>query len=164
MLSEDQTATLLLVAAGLSNKTTGRILGISEKTVESRLNNLFLRFAVNAKANKVINPRLRLIAIAHSRQNITFEAFQEIWQKTNNVDMEQIVNSPQELRETLFRLAGKLVEEAPRYRDNAHRERMFLAQQRAAESFVNPAHVQSLYNRLNPYPQQTKTNPQEQGQ
>ena len=153
LLSEDQTATLLLVAAGLSNKTTGKILGISEKTVESRLNNLFLQFAVNAKANKVINPRLRLIAITNSRQNITFEAFEEIWQKTNNVDLEQVVNNPQELRETLFRIAGKLVEEAPKHRDNAHRQRMLLQQQRAAESFVNPAHTQSLYNRLNTNPQ-----------
>ena len=167
LLSEDQTATLLLVAAGLSNKTTGKILGISEKTVESRLNNLFLQFAINAKANKVINPRLRLIAVANARQNITFEAFEEIWQRTNNVDLEQLVNNPQELREALFRLSGKLIEEAPKHRDNAHKQKMLLAQQRASEVFVNPAHAQSLYNRLNPqqnplqHPQQPRQQPQQ---
>ncbi len=147
LLSEDQTATLLLVSAGLSNKTIGRILGISEKTVESRLNNLFLQFGINAKANKVINPRLRLIAVANARMNITSEIFDEIWQKTNNVDMDQVVNNPQELREMVLRLAAKLVEEAPKHRDNAHRELMF--QQRATQqTFINPAHIQNVYNRL----------------
>lgn len=150
LLSEDQTATLLLTAVGFSNKSTGKILGISEKTVESRLNNLFLQFAVNAKANKIINPRLRLIAVTNSRQNITPEAFEEIWQKTSNVDLDQLVNNPQEFRETLFKVAGRLIEEAPKYRDNAHRQRMLLMQQQGVgEALINPAHVQSLYNRLN---------------
>lgn len=160
LLTEDQTATLLLVSVGLSNKTTGKILGISEKTVESRLNNLFLQFAINAKANKVINPRLRLIATANARQNITFEAFSEIWQKTNNSDLEQVVNNPQELREMLFKHAGKLVEEAPTHRDNAHKQRILMTQQqmtkeRLASPYPNPQHTQNLYNRLNPNPQQT---------
>lgn len=167
LLSEDQIATLLLVTVGLSNKTTGKILGISEKTVESRLNNLFLQFAINAKANKVINPRLRLIAMANARQNITFEAFSEVWHKTNNTDLDQLVNNPQELRELLFKHAGKLVEEAPKHRDNAHRQRMLLAQQqmakereRAAQPYVNPAHSQNLYNRLTPNPTEVN-DPQE---
>ena len=150
LLSEDQTATLLLVSAGLSNKTTGKILGISEKTVESRLNNLFLQFGINAKANKIINPRLRLIATANARQNITAEAFDEIWQRTNIVDFDQTVNNPQELREAVLKLASKLVEEAPKHRDNSHKEQI-LAQQRPP-TYVNPAHTQS-YNRLNPNPQ-----------
>lgn len=156
LLSEDQTATLLLVAAGLSNKTTGKILGISEKTVESRLNNLFLQFGINAKANKIINPRLRLIAIANSRQNITNEAFETVWQKTNNVDMDQIVNNPYELKESVLKIAAKLVEEAPKHRDNAHKQ-VHLAQQQNA---VNPVHSQNLYNRLNPNPQ-VKQQPQD---
>lgn len=147
LLSIDQTATLLLVAAGLSNNTTGRILGISEKTVESRLNNLFLQFAVNAKANKVINPRLRLIAVTNARQNITYEAFQEIWDATNNVDLEQVVNNPQNLRETLFKLASKLMEEAPRYRDNTHRQKQMA---KGKQTFVNPEQTSKLYEQLNP--------------
>ena len=149
LLSEDQTATMLLVAIGLSNKTIGRILGISEKTVESRLNNLFLQFGVNAKANKIINPRLRLISVANARRNITPEAFDELWQKTNNVDLEQAVSNPQELRETALKLARQLVEEAPKRRDNAHKEQM-LIQQQNQHAYVNPAHAQDLYNRLNP--------------
>ncbi len=154
LLSEDQTATLLLVAGGLSNKTIGKILGISEKTVESRLNNLFLQFAINAKANKVINPRLRLIAVANARQNITFEAFEEIWQRTNNVDLEQVVNNPQELKDALMRLAVHLVEEAPKHRDNSHRQQILLAQEKAAQNFGNPLHTQpNLYNKLNQNPQ-----------
>ena len=157
LLSEDQTATLLLVAAGLSNKTTGKILGISEKTVESRLNNLFLQFGINAKANKIINPRLRLIAVSNARQNITQEVFDEVWLKTNNVDLDQIVNnSPQELKEAVMKLAGKLVEEAPKYRDNVHRQQMQELARERQENLVNPAHVQGLYNRLNPNIQQTK--------
>ena len=159
LLSEDLTATLLLVAAGLSNSTIGKILGISEKTVESRLNNLFLQFAINAKANKIINPRLRLIAVANARQNITFEAFQEIWQKTNNVDLEQMVNNPEELKETLFRLAKHLVEEAPKLRNNAHRQQQMANQ--TDKSFVSPTtHNKVLFNRLNPNPQM-KPNPQQ---
>lgn len=145
LLTQDQVATLLLVAAGLSNNATGKVLGISEKTVESRLNNLFLQFAINAKANKVINPRLRLIAVANGRQNITFEAFTEIWNKTNNVDLEQLINSPQELRETLFKVASKLIEEAPKYRDNAHRQRQLM---QAGQQFIHPEQVQRVYNRL----------------
>lgn len=156
LLSEDQTATLLLVAAGLSNKTTGKILGISEKTVESRLNNLFLQFGINAKANKIINPRLRLIAVSNARQNITQEVFDEVWLKTNNVDFNQIVNNPQELKDGIMKLARKLVEEAPKYRDNVHRQQMQQLAQGRQESLVNPAHVQGLYNRLNPNTQQTK--------
>lgn len=153
LLSIDQIATLLLVTAGLSNKTIGKILGISEKTVESRLNNLFLQFAINAKANKVINPRLRLIAVANSRQNVTHDAFTEIWQMTNNGDLNTIVNNPQELRNALFKVASKLIEEAPKYRDNAHRQ-MQMAKEQAA--YINPMHVQRVYNRLNP--NQTETN------
>ena len=148
LLSDDQTATLLLVAVGLSNKTTGRILGISEKTVESRLNNLFLQFGINAKANKVINPRLRLIAVANTRQNITYEAFEEVWLKTNNVDIDQLVNNPQEFREGMLKLASKLVEEAPRHRDNAHKEQV----QRIAQQTYNPMHAQGSHSRLNPNP------------
>ncbi len=152
LLSEDQTATLLLVSAGLSNKTTGKILGISEKTVESRLNNLFLQFGINAKNNKVVNPRLRLIAVANARQNITAEAFDEVWQRTSTVDLEQVVNNPQELREAVLKLASKLVEEAPKHRDNSHKEQMLAQQQKQPYTYVNPAHTQT-YNRLNPNPQ-----------
>ena len=159
LLSVDQVATLLLVAVGFSNNSTGKILGISEKTVESRLNNLFLQFAVNAKANKVINPRLRLIAVSNSRQNLTFEALQEIWNKTNNVDLEQVVNNPQDLREALFRVASKLIEDAPRYRDNAHKQKQQLGQQGQTQ-FVHPEQVQRVYNRLN----QPQENPYNQPQ
>ncbi|OGI10590.1 MAG: hypothetical protein A3I68_06785 [Candidatus Melainabacteria bacterium RIFCSPLOWO2_02_FULL_35_15] len=166
LLSEDQTATLLLVAVGLSNKTIGKILGISEKTVESRLNNLFLQFGINAKANKVINPRLRLIAVTNARQNITFEAFDILWQKTNNVDLDQIVNNPQEFRETVMKVAGKLVEEAPKYRDNANKEQPQPASQRQQYTYINPAHTQNVYNRLNPNqqnkPQSAEQKPQQQ--
>jgi len=163
LLSEDQTATLLLVAVGLSNKTTGKILGISEKTVESRLNNLFLQFGINAKANKIINPRLRLIAMANARQNITFEVFDAVWQKINNVDIDHVVNNSQDLRELVLQLAAKLVEEAPKHRDNAHKQQLHAAQQQAIQghSFVNPAHAQNLYNRLNPNPQE-KPQPRQQ--
>ena len=166
LLSEDQTATLLLVAVGLSNKTIGKILGISEKTVESRLNNLFLQFGINAKANKVINPRLRLIAVTNARQNITAEAFDTLWQKTNNVDLDQIVNNPQEFRETVMKVAGKLVEEAPKYRDNANKEQPQPASQRQQYTYINPAHTQNVYNRLNPNqqnkPQSAEQKPQQQ--
>lgn len=156
LLSEDQTATLLLVAAGLSNKTIGKILGISEKTVESRLNNLFLQFGINAKVNKIINPRLRLIATANARQNITPEVFDEVWQKTNNVDLEQVVNNPQELREMVLKLASKLVEEAPKHRDNVQQKEHMQAQQQKQQYTYQPQHSQAMYNRLNPNPQQPK--------
>ena len=166
LLSENQTATMLLVSVGLSNKTIGKILGISEKTVESRLNNLFLQFGINAKANKVINPRLRLIAIANGRQNITQEVFDLLWQKTNNVDLDQVVNNSQELRELALQLAAKLVEESPKHRDNSHRQQLQQVQQAAVQThtFINPAHAsQRLYNRLNPNPQlNLNPNPQEQ--
>ena len=162
LLSQDQTATLLLVSAGLSNKTIGRILGISEKTVESRLNNLFLQFGINAKANKLINPRLRLIAVTNARSNITPEVFDEVWQRTNNVDLEQVVNNPQELREAVLRLAAKLVEDAPKHRDNAQKEQAFPQQHNLQQqAYVNPAHAQNLYNRLNPN-QQVRQQPQQQ--
>lgn len=162
LLSVDQTATLLLVSCGLSNNTIGKILGISEKTVESRLNNLFLQFAVNAKANKIINPRLRLIGVANARQNITFEAFQEVWQKTNTPEFDNVVNNPQDLKETLFRVAARLIEEAPKHRDNAHRQRMVQNQMQNQNQFVNPAHAQNLYNRLSPgQQQQTPTHGQQ---
>ncbi len=157
LLSEDQTATLLLVAGGLSNKTIGKILGISEKTVESRLNNLFLQFGVNAKANKIVNPRLRLIAVANSRNNITPEAFDIIWQRTNNVDLDQIVNNPQELREAVLKVASKLVEEAPMHRNNANKEQLQPSLQPRQHTYVNPVHTQNVYNRLNP---QGKPQPQ----
>ncbi len=161
LLSEDQTATLLLVAVGLSNKTIGKILGISEKTVESRLNNLFLQFGINAKANKVINPRLRLIAVTNSRQNITFEAFDTIWQKTNNVDLDQVVNNPQEFRQIVMGVANKLVEEAPKHRDNVSKEQPQPGQQHV--NYINPAHIQNVYNRLNPQARpQAQARPQEQ--
>ncbi|MBI2995181.1 MAG: response regulator transcription factor [Candidatus Melainabacteria bacterium] len=154
LLTEDQTATLLLVAAGLSNKTTGKILGISEKTIESRLNNLFLSFGINTKANKVINPRLRLISIANARQNITFEAFEQVWLKTTNEDLDAAVNNPQELRETVLQIAKKLIEEAPKFRNNAHKQRMHAAQDERVQ-YVHPEQSQNLYTRLNP-----QTNPQ----
>ena len=162
LLSEDQTATLLLVAIGLSNKTIGKTLGISEKTVESRLNNLFLQFGINAKANKVINPRLRLIAIANARQNITQEAFNTLWQKTNNVDLDQVINNAQDLRETALRLASKLVEEAPKQRNNASKQQQELrpAQQ---YTYMNPSHMQSVYSRLST-PQEQKVQPNDNRQ
>ncbi len=155
LLSEDQTATLLLVSAGLSNKTIGKILSISEKTVESRLNNLFLQFGINAKANKIINPRLRLIAAANARQNITQEAFEIVWQRTNNVDLEQVVNNPADLKDAVMKIAAKLVEEAPRHRDNAANKQQQM--QLAQRPYINPAHAPSLFNRLtqNQNPQQT---------
>ncbi len=161
LLSEDQTATLLLVAAGLSNKTIGRILSISEKTVESRLNNLFLQFGINAKANKIINPRLRLIATANARQNITQEAFETVWQKTNNVDLEQVVNNPAELKEAVLKIAANLVEEAPNHRDNAARKQQQQQQQSqfTQRPYINPAHTPGLYNRLaTPQQQQAASN------
>lgn len=161
LLSEDLTATLLLVSAGLSNNTIGKILGISEKTVESRLNNLFLQFAINAKANKIINPRLRLIAVTNARQNITFEAFQEIWNKTNNVDFEQIINNTADLKETLFKVAKNLVEEAPKRRSNAHRQLQLATQ--GEKPYVSPTvHTRPLFTRLNPHGQQLnpQSNPQ----
>lgn len=148
LLTEDQVATLLLVVAGLSNKTTGKILGISEKTVESRLNNLFLKFGINAKANKVINPRLRLIAVANARGNVTFDAFEQVWQKTNNVDLDQVINNSENLKGELYKLAKKLIEEATKQRNNIHKQQIQLAQQ--SKQLVNPEKVQSAYNRLNP--------------
>ena len=160
LLSEDLTATLLLVTVGLSNSAIGKILGISEKTVESRLNNLFLQFAINAKANKIINPRLRLIAVASARENITFEAFQQIWQKTNNVDLDHIVNNPQDLKQTLFTIARNLVEEAPKRRNNSHRQQQLATQ--ADKSYVSPTvHSRVLFNRLNPQ-QQPQQQPHQQ--
>ena len=155
LLSEDLTATLLLVSVGLSNSTIGRILGISEKTVESRLNNLFLQFAVNAKANKIVNPRLRLIAVANARQNITYEAFQEIWNKTNNTDLDQIVNNPQELKEVLFRIAKNLVEEAPKRRNNVHKIQQMAVQ--TERQFVSPHQVKPSFQRF-PNPPMTSQN------
>ena len=152
LLSVDQTATLLLVSCGLSNKTIGKILGISEKTVESRLNNLFLQFAINAKANKIVNPRLRLIAVANARQNISFENFEELWLKVNNVDLDQLLNDQvqlQDLKDSALKIAQKLVEEAPKFRDNAHRQHMQAMQQQKAQ-FIHPTHTQGVYNRLIP--------------
>lgn len=156
LLSIDQTATLLLVSCGLSNCAIGRVLGISEKTVESRLNNLFLQFAVNAKANKIINPRLRLIAVGNARQNITYDTFQEVWNKLASQDLDHIVNNPMELKEVLFRVSARLMEEAPRHRDNAHRATLL---QQNQNGFINPAHGQNLYNRLNPNQNQQQYNP-----
>ena len=37
------------------------------------------------------------------------------------------------------------MEEAPRHRDNAHRQQQMMQQ----NNFINPAHTQNMYNRFN---------------
>ena len=98
--------------------------------------------------------------MSNARQNITFEVFDAVWQKTNNVDIDQVVNNSQELREMVLQLAAKLVEEAPRHRDNVSKEQLQQpAQQRQQYTYINPAHTQNVYNRLNP---QARPQPTEQ--
>ncbi len=61
LLSRNQFLTLILCAAGSSNKAIAEFLCISPKTVESRLNSLFNQFSVSSQSDKQVNPRIRLI-------------------------------------------------------------------------------------------------------
>ena len=49
-LTEREAEVLRLVAAGMSNKTIAAQLGLSDKTVERHLGNIFAKLGVNSRA------------------------------------------------------------------------------------------------------------------
>lgn len=104
LLSRNQYLTLVLCAAGCSNKAIADFLCISSKTVESRLNSLFNQFAVNAEVEKQVNPRIRLIVSALRQRVLTPYAVKIASEILNPDKWVEIVKNREQIKETFLRL------------------------------------------------------------
>ncbi|HEY9885688.1 MAG TPA: helix-turn-helix transcriptional regulator [Vampirovibrionales bacterium] len=104
LLSRNQYLTLVLAAAGSSNKAISEFLCISSKTVESRLNALFNQFNVNNQTEKQVNPRVRLIVTALTQKVLTPYAIKVSYEVLNPENWENIIQDREQIKETFLRL------------------------------------------------------------
>lgn len=104
ILSRKQFASLLLCAAGCSNKAISEFLGISVKTVESRLNGLFGILGTSIKANKQINPRVKLIASSIQQKLIFPYSIQVSSTILNNNCWNEVLGNKEQIHEDFLRL------------------------------------------------------------
>ncbi|MDX1917951.1 MAG: LuxR C-terminal-related transcriptional regulator [Candidatus Caenarcaniphilales bacterium] len=104
LLSRNQYLTLVLCAAGCSNKAIADFLCISSKTVESRLNALFNQFGVNAQADKQVNPRIRLNYNALAQKVITPNAIRISAEILNAEEWDDVIKNREQIKETFLRM------------------------------------------------------------
>ncbi len=74
--------TLLLACSGLSNRGIAKILGINNKTVESRFSQLFDYFNIDTKVENNDNPRMVLFISAYCRGNATKAQLKRLYKET----------------------------------------------------------------------------------
>ncbi|MDX1919445.1 MAG: LuxR C-terminal-related transcriptional regulator [Candidatus Caenarcaniphilales bacterium] len=104
LLSRNQFLTLILCAAGCSNKAIAEFLCISSKTVESRLNALFNQFGVNSQSDKQVNPRIRLIVSA-IKQKVLSPYSVKIASEILNVEQwQEVMKNREQIKENFLRL------------------------------------------------------------
>lgn len=104
LLSRNQFLTLILCAAGCSNKAIAEFLCISSKTVESRLNALFNQFGVNSQSDKQVNPRIRLIVSA-IKQKVLSPYSVKIASEILNVEQwQEVIKNREQIKENFLRL------------------------------------------------------------
>jgi DNA-binding NarL/FixJ family response regulator len=104
LLSRNQYLTLILCAAGCSNKAIADFLCISSKTVESRLNSLFNQFSVSNQSDKQVNPRIRLIVCALKQKVLTPYAIKISSEILNPERWTEVVKNREQVKETFLRL------------------------------------------------------------
>lgn len=104
LLSRNQFLTLILCAAGCSNKAIADFLCISSKTVESRLNALFNQLGVNSQSDKQVNPRIRLIVTALRQKVLTPYSIKMACDLLNVEIWADIVRDREMVKENLLRL------------------------------------------------------------
>jgi DNA-binding NarL/FixJ family response regulator len=104
LLARNQFLTLILCAAGCSNKAIAEFLCISSKTVESRLNSLFNLFGVNSQTDKQVNPRIRLIVSAIKQKVLTPYAIKVASEVLNPENWAELVKDREQVKETFLRL------------------------------------------------------------
>lgn len=102
LLSRNQYLTLVLCAAGCSNKAIADFLCISSKTVESRLNSLFNQFSVNTQCDKQVNPRIRLIVSSLRQKVLTPYAIKVASEILNPEKWTEIVKNREKIKETFL--------------------------------------------------------------
>jgi len=104
LLSRNQFLTLILCAAGCSNKAIAGFLCISSKTVESRLNALFNQFGVNSQSDKQVNPRIRLIVSALKQKTLTPYSIKHASEVLNPEQWEDVLKDREQIKENFLRL------------------------------------------------------------
>jgi DNA-binding NarL/FixJ family response regulator len=104
LLSRNQFLTLILCAAGCSNKAIAEFLCISSKTVESRLNALFNQFGVNSQSDKQVNPRIRLIVSAIKQKVLSPYSIKAACDSLNVEDWAEVVKNREQIKENFLRL------------------------------------------------------------
>ncbi|MDJ0626292.1 MAG: LuxR C-terminal-related transcriptional regulator [Candidatus Caenarcaniphilales bacterium] len=104
LLSRNQFLTLILCAAGCSNKAIAEFLCISSKTVESRLNALFNQFGVNSQSDKQVNPRIRLIVSSIKQRVLTSYSIKVASEILNPDRWEEVIKNREQIKENFLRL------------------------------------------------------------
>jgi|GEM_PF-2416866 len=104
ILSCKQFVSLLLCAAGCSNKAIAQFLNISVKTVESRLNSLFGVLGTTIKANKQINPRVRLVSSSIQQKLIFPYSIKVSSTILNSNCWDQVLDDREQIQEDFLRL------------------------------------------------------------
>lgn len=94
-LSSDLNHTLILSALGLSNHAMAMILGVTNKTIEKRLGQLFDLFGIETKNHDVENPRVLLLINALIRENISQEQLKKLYKETAAERLERIAKEPE---------------------------------------------------------------------
>jgi DNA-binding NarL/FixJ family response regulator len=150
LLSRNQYLTLILCAAGCSNKAIADFLCISSKTVESRLNSLFNQFNVNAQSDeKQVNPRIRLI-VSTIRQKVLSPSAIKIASDILNPDnWAEVVKNREQVKETFLRLQFDQAKPYMIQSDSSFSsliEKVNAAQQQPAYSAPQPTAYQPYYN------------------
>jgi len=104
LLSRNQFLTLILCAAGCSNKAIAEFLCISSKTVESRLNALFNQFGVNSQSDKQVNPRIRLIVSAIKQKVLTNYSIKQASEILTPDRWQEVIKNREQIKENFLRL------------------------------------------------------------
>lgn len=102
-LTRNQYLSLLLCAAGCSNKGIAEFLCISTKTIESRLNSLFHQFTVNIRLDKQINPRIKLLVNALCKRVITYDAIVLAAQALEPSKWEEVMSRREQIKDEFLR-------------------------------------------------------------
>jgi len=102
-LTRNQYLTLVLSAAGCSNRAIADFLCISSKTVESRLNSLFHQFAINMQFDRQANPRMKLIVSAIRRGFINNEAIGHAASLLDVEKWQEVLSNREQIKDEFLR-------------------------------------------------------------
>lgn len=101
-INRNQYLSLLLCAAGLSNRAISEFLCISNKTVESRFNTLFHQFGVSSSTGKQFNPRMRLTALSIINRILSTGAIIQASDSFDGRDWEDVITNRDQIQQMIF--------------------------------------------------------------